>query len=147
MAEVAPSVWAERGFEFGGVAPSGDDVRIGVFFVPSGAEQVADQRFDPRSARSADFSDHRIRFRTCSAAASSRSAADHFRRVRNKIPGTLPSSVQLRHRLVQVDPDVTDRPRESERTVEDSPLTLPPLATSQRVESFTQAAQTRSAYG
>ena len=31
MAEVAVAVVAERGFEFGGVAPAGDEVRVGVF--------------------------------------------------------------------------------------------------------------------
>ena len=68
VAEVAVAVVAERGFEFGGVAPAGDEVRVGVLLVAARAEEVVDQAGDAAAAR-ADLADHwRIRFRTSSAA-------------------------------------------------------------------------------
>ena len=68
VAEVAVAVVAERGFEFGGMAPAGDEVRVGVLLVAARAEEVVDQAGDAAAAR-ADLADHwRIRFRTSSAA-------------------------------------------------------------------------------
>ena len=74
LAEVAAAVRAQRGFEFGWVPPSGDQVRVGVFFAASGAEQVVDQPGDSLAARIADLRDHRSLRRISSAAASRRSA-------------------------------------------------------------------------
>ena len=68
LAEVPVAVGAQRGLEFGGVPPSGDQVRVGVLLVAARAEQVVDQAGDAAAAR-ADLADHwRIRFRTSSAA-------------------------------------------------------------------------------
>ena len=68
VAEVAVAVVAERGFEFGGVAPAGDEVRVGVLLVAARAEEVVDQAGDAAAAR-ADLADHwRIRFLNSSAA-------------------------------------------------------------------------------
>ena len=68
VAEVAAAVVAERGFQFGGVAPAGDQVRVGVLLVAARAEQVVEQAGDAAAAR-ADLADHwRICLRTSSAA-------------------------------------------------------------------------------
>ena len=68
VAEVAVAVVAERGFKFGGMAPAGDEVRVGVLLVAARAEEVVDQAGDAATTR-ADLADHwRIRFRTSSAA-------------------------------------------------------------------------------
>ena len=64
----------QRGFEFGWVRPSGDQVRVGVFFEASGAERVVDQPGDSHAARIAAVRDHRSLRRISSAAASTRSA-------------------------------------------------------------------------
>src|ERR1035438_683556 len=74
VAEAAVAVGAQRWFQFGGMPPSGDEVRVGVLLAAAGAEEVVDQPADPLSARIADLPDHRSRFRISSAAASSCSA-------------------------------------------------------------------------
>ena len=40
------------------MTPARDDVRIGVFLVAAGTEQVVQQRFDVLPARGADLPDH-----------------------------------------------------------------------------------------
>jgi len=68
VAEVAVAVVAERGFEFGGMAPADDEVRVGVLLVTTRADEVVDQAGDAAAAR-ADLADHwRIRFLNSSAA-------------------------------------------------------------------------------
>ena len=74
LSEVAVAVGAQRRFEFSWVAPSGYQVRVGVFFAASGAEQGVDQPGDSRAAWIADLRDHRSLRRISSAAASRRSA-------------------------------------------------------------------------
>jgi hypothetical protein len=68
VAEMAVAVVAERGFQFGGVAPAGDKVRVGVLLVATRAEEVVDQAGNAGTAR-ADLADHwRIRLLSSSAA-------------------------------------------------------------------------------
>jgi hypothetical protein len=47
-----------RGFQFGGMTPAGDDVRVGVLVAPAGTVQVPDERFDALAARRGDLPDH-----------------------------------------------------------------------------------------
>jgi hypothetical protein len=74
VAEVAVAVGEEKWFQFGEVAPSGNEVRVGVLLAAAGAEEVVDPPADTLPARIADLPDHRSRFRISSAAASSCSA-------------------------------------------------------------------------
>jgi hypothetical protein len=73
-AEVTAAVGLEGWFEFGGVPPSGDDVRAGVLVAAARPVQVPDQRLGPLPARAGDLPDHRSAFRTWSAAWSRRAA-------------------------------------------------------------------------
>ena len=50
VAEVAVAVVAERGFEFGGMAPADDEVRVGVLLVTTRADEVVDQAGDAAAA-------------------------------------------------------------------------------------------------
>ena len=109
MAEVAVAVVAERGFEFGGMAPASDEVRVGVLLVAARAEEVVDQAGDAAATR-ADLADHwRIRFRT-SSAAWSRSWARRmlFGRVGEQVAAALAGGVELGDCLVEVDADAAD---------------------------------------
>ena len=97
--------------------PSGYQVRVGVFFAASGAEQVVDEPGDSLAARLADLRDHRSLRRISSAAASKPFRPTQARRrVREQVPGTLPGGVQLRYRLVQVHPDPPHQPGRAENS-------------------------------
>ena len=109
-AELAAAVIAQRWFQLGRVPPPGDDVRVGVLRVPSRPEQVVDQSFHALPVRT-DLPDHRrIRFRTSSAAWSSRSALRRLSAAYGRrSPERCPVEFQPRHRLVQVDANPADQ--------------------------------------
>ena len=110
VAEVAVAVVAERGFEFGGVAPAGDEVRVGVLLVAARAEEVVDQagRRGCRAGRPcrslADPLPHFL-----GGLVEELGAADAFGRVGEQVAAALAGGVQLRHRLVEVDADAADQ--------------------------------------
>ena len=108
--EVAAAVGAQRWFQFGGMPPAGDDVRIGVLRLAARPEQVVDQPGDALAVRLTFpiMPDPLPQF--LGGLVEEPGPADALRGVREEVAAVLAGGVQLGDGLVEVDADPADQP-------------------------------------